>query len=188
MWDDNPRDIRQALHDMQERYNQLATRVNHLTAAEMQAQQRVQINAIKEIVTHTYSRAAAYTNLILVAGYVAFFTVWTTMKPDLNKALALSSGLLVLISVLLFVFSEIYKMYTGTLYFAKLQKELAQKPSPTLVQDIEAAEQEFNARALRVWRIVFIPTVLLGCSGGILLAVAFGYGLIAELIRICLGR
>jgi len=161
----------------------LVKQVNYLTAAEMQAQQRAQINAIKEIVTHTYSRSAAYTNVILVAGYAAFFAIWKTMKPDLNKVLILSSGLLVLASVLLFIGSEIYGVFARTLYFRKLQKKLALQPSPTFVQEVRAAEQEFEARAFQIWLVVFIPTVLLGILGGLLLAGAFGHGLIVELIK-----
>jgi hypothetical protein len=183
MLSDDARATQQAIDDVRRGYDRLAKQVNYLTAAEMQAQQRTQINAIKEIVTHTYSRSAAYTNLILVAGYAAFFTIWKTMKPDLNKVLILSSGLLVLVSALLFVVSEVYGMFARTLHFRKLQKKLAQEPSPTFVQEVQTAEQEFEAKAFRIWLVVFIPTVLLGVSGGLLLAGAFGYGLIVELIK-----
>ncbi len=183
MLSDNPREIRQVIQGIRQRQDQLLTQVNDLTTAEMQAQQRAQINAIKEIVTHSYSRSAAYTNLILVAGYAAFFTVWKAMKSDLNEILILLSGLLVLVSVLLFVFFEVYGMFVRTLHFGDLQRKLAQKPSPTFVQEIQAAEKELMAKAFRVWRIIFVPTVLLGMVGGLLLAVAFGYGLVVELIK-----
>jgi hypothetical protein len=47
------------------------------------------IEAQIKIITASYDRAVAYTNVIVVAGYAAFFGLWTLTKPYLCKTQAL---------------------------------------------------------------------------------------------------
>src|SRR5688572_20847673 len=63
-----------------------------------------------KIITASYDKAAAYTNLIVVAGYAAFFGLWTLTKPYLPRELALWAALLMLLSAATFVVFEVYKM------------------------------------------------------------------------------
>lgn len=123
-----------------------------------------------------------YANFIIVAGYAGIFALWKSMKPDLDKIVMLSSGLSVLISVLISIFSELHKMVaTGTYYrkyFAKLEGELP----PTFVDDFRKNTQSFDRRMTRSWKAYFFPTVFFGIAGVGLLLYAFADSLIREIL------
>jgi hypothetical protein len=57
------------------RHNQLVGHINRLNQEQAMAMQRKQIDILKEILTHAYDKSVAYTNIIIIAGYVGFFQV-----------------------------------------------------------------------------------------------------------------
>ncbi len=185
MFSNDPNRIHQAIASIDEAcvkgHNELAKILNQLSAYNAKVQQQAQIDTLKELITHSYSSAATYTNFIIVAGYVAFFTVWKSMKPDLGKILMLSSCLSVLISVVLFIISEIHKMLATSrfhrVFFEKIKVEL---PS-SFVDDYKKEAQAHERAMFRWWLALFVPTLLLGLLGGGLLLYAFADSLIREL-------
>jgi len=53
-----------------------------------------------------YTKAATYTNLIMIGGYAAFFTLWNFTKLYLGVVETLIAALLMIISATIFVFSK----------------------------------------------------------------------------------
>ncbi|MFU4332516.1 hypothetical protein ACM726_29895, partial [Pseudomonas aeruginosa] len=66
-----------------------------------------------------------YTNLILVAGYAGFFAFWSTLSEKVPTLLFSITGLLILISLVLFISWELIKMCWGALYMRKVDRILA---------------------------------------------------------------
>lgn len=188
MLGNNPNDIIRAISDVDRArvkgHNELAKIVNHLSTEQAKVQQQAQIDAIKEIVTHTYSSGVNYTNIIIVAGYAAFFTVWKSMKTDLSKIIMLSSCLSVSISVILFILSEIHKMISTTMFnkgfFSNIESDLP----PTFIDDYRKKAQSHERKMFRTWLIYFLPTLVFGLLGGGLLLYAFSSSLIREIISV----
>jgi len=163
--------------------NELAQAVNRVDAQQALAQQQQQMESIKEIVTHSYGRAAAYNNLIMVAGYAVFFAMWKSVKDEFSRTVILASGILVITSALLFVIAQVHAMFTRTMFFRDMFKKFAKKPSPSFVQDVQSAEQEFARKMFRSWLILFIPTLVTGLVGAVLLLGCFLQGLVCELAK-----
>jgi len=183
----NSRELLQIINNVDQArvkgHNELAKIINEISAQQAKAQQRAQIEGIKEIITHSYTSGANYTNLIIVAGYVAFFAVWKSMKADLGKILMFSSCLSVIVSVLLFIASEIYKMASTAMFHRRFFKKFKDELPPTFIDDFKKKTQENDRHMFRVWFILFVPTVIFGILGGGLLLYAFSESLIHEVIK-----
>lgn len=59
-----------------------------------QSEHEKKIEEIVKIMAALYDKAAAYTNLIIIAGYAAFFAVWGNIKGQLGKREMLYAALL----------------------------------------------------------------------------------------------
>jgi len=164
-------------------HNELAKVINEISAQQAKAQQRAQIEVIKEIITHSYISGVNYINIIIVAGYIAFFALWKSMKADLGKILMLSSCLCVLISVILFIISAINNMVSTGMFYRRFFRKFKDQLPPTFVDDYKKESQEYERRMFHAWFVLFVPTVIFGLLGGGLLVYAFSESLIHEFIK-----
>jgi len=138
------------------------------------------------IFTASYDKAVAYTNVIMVAGYAAFFGMWTLTKPFLSKRQALWAALFMCMSAATFVLFEVYKMASTSqrlvsLYLA-LSDRLKGKPVQEVLAELQKLEEEARQAALRlllVWRVCLLIAVGTGLAGLVTLGSAFVCALLA---------
>ncbi len=154
-----------------DRHNQLVGHINRLSQEQAAAIQKKQIDVLKEILTHAYDKSSAYTNIIIIAGYVAFFSLWKETKEFLPGKAVLLAALLMLTSALLFVLFEIFKMISGSIYFRNIGKDIEKIKDPKeLIEKVQKGQQRLSTLNFRIWYLVLIPTVATGLAGaGILL-------------------
>lgn len=112
-----------------------------------------------------YEKSAAYTNLIMVAGYAAYFALWSNTSALISQCLARISATLMLISVFTFVFWEVTKMIVISLNNKNMAK-IALAPNENFESMLQAFlinEQTIMARLTTAWPIILfiaIPTAL----------------------------
>jgi hypothetical protein len=147
-----------------DKHNDLVQAVNLINECEAEKKQRKQFEIAKELMTHLCNRATAYNQIIIAAGYAIFFTVWKSVRGELNRTLMLCSGALVLLSAFLFIIHTVWNMVAQTSFFKK-------------------TIQQWNINAYGRWYWFFVPTVISGLIGGLILIIAFGYGLIVSLYK-----
>lgn len=135
-----------------------------------QVEQNVAV--IKEIISHTYSKANSYSNVIIAAGYVGFFTLWSGIKKDIPDWAVLTSGALILLSLMIFIGFELYKMISCAVYMRKITNRIKLPTIETLaeIQDIEQQASLWNSR---IWVFTLIPTVISGLLAGLVLLTGF---------------
>jgi hypothetical protein len=140
-----------------------------------------------KIITASYDKAVAYTNVIVVAGYAAFFGLWTLTKPHLSKPQALWAALFMCVSAATFVFFEVYKMaFTAQSLHSKyltLSERLKGNTAQEVLAELQKLEDEGKKAALRflpVWRICLLISVVTGLVGVGILAFAFVYALLCS--------
>jgi hypothetical protein len=143
-----------------------------------------QIDALIQLNEKLMSNSTNYTNLIMVAGYAGFFAFWSTLVGKVPAWLFLSCGLLITVSLTLFVGWEIIKMFWSASHMRKTQSILAQSRRQAVVADYEKAIQKFNAEAQRVWMAFLIPSVLTGVLAAVVLIGFFANQLVCT-VRVC---
>ncbi|WP_320151118.1 hypothetical protein [uncultured Tolumonas sp.] len=162
------------------RHNDLAKHFNAMSQQHTQMLNRENIAAAKEIVSHVYSQANTYSNFIIAAGYVGFFSLWSSIKPDLPEWAILSSGCLILVSLLIFIGFELYKMISAAIQMHKVSKRL-HNPNANTLNDIQLIQQKCSLSNARIWVFTVIPTVLFGLGAGIILLYCFVVEFISQL-------
>lgn len=116
------------------------------------------------------AHSTSYANLILVAGYAGYFAFWSTLVERLPHWLYAVSGLLALSSLLLFISWEVTKMIWGTVHSNRIQTMLEKGlRRGSLVPAMETARRLHEARMIRLWIWLLVPTVALGIGAGLLL-------------------
>jgi len=156
-------------------HNNLAAAHNKLVDEGLRKEQEAvlakRLENLSKIVSVTYEKAAAYTNVILIAGYASFFAMWLSTRPALSSRIAIAAVLLMTISATAFIAFETYKMIGNALFFRRSQGFLT---DPTVLQSPEIFQQRLdeyetqNRRYalsfIRVWVVVLalaVPTAVL---------------------------
>ena len=127
------------------------------------------VEAQIKVMSASYEKAMAYTNLITVAGYASFFGLWQITKDKLSNDYAIWAALLVAISAATFVFFEVTKSYFQSRNIQKLNRIIT---SPEIANSAVALQKAFDEHNLRVnkqilywgywWHFTWIVTVVTG--------------------------
>ena len=134
-----------------------------------------------------YEKAATYTNLILVVGYAGFFGLWSLTRLYLSKPQALLAASLMLLSLAIFVFFEVYKGAITSMATQRRSKTLfdgSSKPDAQTfienIQHLEAENLKDSLRLSRVWPWTFEAAVIFGFAGIAVLLFSLVSGLVSE--------
>lgn len=142
-------------------------------------QQQQLLDAQKELLSFSFSRAMAYTNLILGAGYAGFFATWGFTRDRLSAHETLWAALLVTLSLLSFVLFEVYKSFHISTTLLGLSRAVADPANLTQrLVDWQRKAQSADIRFGRIWAATFWFTLLTGLGGGGILIYAFVRALI----------
>lgn len=136
------------------------------------------LEAQKELLAHTFSQAQAYTNIILVAGYAGFFAIWSFIRQDLSKQQIFWSGLMISISLAVFIAWETYGMFFRSRSVMGIAKAVNDPPNfERLLLTHQKNEHERIIRFGRVWIVVLVVVVGTGFSAIGMMLWAFIQGL-----------
>lgn len=145
------------------------------TAYRQKEEQDKRVEVIIKVTSALFDKSSAYFNIIIVAGYVAFFTVWKIMQHLMSKEAMLWSALLISISCLVFIMWQIIVLIIHTLN-SKMLAHAFQGPPETLMKRIEECQQRQslnNIRLMKYWIWQLLLTVLPGLAGAIIMINSF---------------
>jgi hypothetical protein len=106
---------RQYFHDLDTYYVWVRKELDHPTFLGMmfwhfEMQRGNQVAAQKDLLHTSMTTAMQYTNVVMAVGFAAMFTLWAQTKGTLTPASTLWAGILLALSVLLFIVWEISQM------------------------------------------------------------------------------
>ncbi len=138
-----------------------------------------------KIISALYDKATAYTNLIIIGGYAGFFGLWSLTKDYLSKEQVLWTALFMAISLVSFVFFEIYKMIITS---KDLISRNATISDPSLINDpqkilknleeFDRNSQKVSASFIKTWSVILFITVGSAVIGLAILFYSFIKGLL----------
>lgn len=122
----------------------------------------------KDALSHHFSQAAAYSNLIIGAGYAGFFATWSFTKDIINRDLNVAAGFFILISLILFITFEIIKTVSIEFEIAK-QKTILSRPEDyeMLMEAYKKTQAQVSLRQFWLWVVFFsliVTTALCAAS------------------------
>jgi len=150
--------------------------VQVLAAKAQEAERQQRIDVIIKVASALYDKAVAYTNVIILAGYAAFFATWNTMKANMSRAEMLLAAFCITFSLVFFVFWEVTKMIINSKSLTGLMKVLSAPPQDfdKRLAEQQKAEQRLNVRLMKYWIIILALTVGPGLIAAAVLLVSFG--------------
>jgi hypothetical protein len=134
------------------------------------------IDIMIKVASTLYDKAVAYTNVIILAGYAAFFTVWSNMKARMSHTEMLVAAFCITFSLVFFVFWEVTKMIINSKSLTGLLNVL-KAPSQEFDQrlaELQKADHKLNIRLLQFWIVFLIFTVVPGLIAAAVLLWSFG--------------
>lgn len=161
---------------MRTKMNELIEEINEIKKFQQSCERDKEVALSMQLNEKMMTHATNYTNLILVVGYAGFFGFWSTIVNKLPQAVYAISGLLALISLLLFIAWEITKMvgsYKRLNGNNELIKHIKRGDKPLLM--MEAAMNLHSMRMNKLWKWFLIPTVVTGVASALLLLGTFIY-------------
>lgn len=134
--------------------------------AEM-SQHNAQIEATRAFLDQAHGHASTYSTVIIGAGYAGFFALWNMVDKSLAPWAHALSGILIGLSLLLFVGWETTKMIWTSVEHVRLQKLLV---DGTLTWPaFQEALKTHGRRVGVVWVFFLVPTMAFGFSAGAVL-------------------
>lgn len=133
----------------------------------------VAMDGLRELVVELYAQAAAYTNLVIVAGYAGAFAVWQFVDKFISVKARMWSALLLVISLALFVGYEIQNMVVSSWKMRHITQALLRLPESRRFEAFQALLLQGQLRNAMAWFFFVVPTVATGLAAGILLICAF---------------
>ncbi len=137
---------------------------------------------IAEYQSRIMASSTAYNQLIIFAGYAAFFGVWSAVKSDISRWILLGSGAAMLISLIIFIGWTVFGMY-------QLQTDNL-KTLKTFSEGVDGFEDRYRAALAsglqdtgwinRFWKWVVIASGSIGFVAASLLS----YGTLASIFSI----
>jgi len=129
------------------------------------------VEANIKIISASYDKMIAYTNLIIIAGYASFFGLWQITKDKLGNSQSIWAALLIAISISVFVLFEVTKTFFNSRCLLKHNKIIT---NPKIASSAEALKSAFDQHNQTInrqvvswgywWTISWIITVITGIA------------------------
>jgi hypothetical protein len=150
------------------------------TEDQTRAQKEI-FEVLTKVVAGLFSSAKSYVNVIIIAGYAAFFAIWSSMRATMSPNSARAAALALLISLALFVMWETISMVLLARVNWKFASMLRCPP-----EKLQAATKQFQAsqdtqriKLIRTW-VVFVSAAFISAYIGLgIMAWQFITGLLA---------
>lgn len=166
----DPQQLNRWSQNVEKNLNELTKHVNDLRKFQLTIEYKQQLQAAHDLISKLHSQSVSYTNLILVAGYAAFFTLWSQLNDKLPPFIFNLAGLLIVASLLCFISWEVTKMIWGNLSIRRVQKELdSAPPGPNTMAKFQEALTSFDKKSGKIWVWFLFPTIAFGVGAGLLL-------------------
>lgn len=174
----DPRQLERWSRDVEKNIDKLGRHVNELKKFQMHIEYEKQVEAAQQLTERLQANSRSYTHLIVAAGYAGFFGFWSMLRKGMPPWLYAMAGLLITISLVLFIGWEVTKMIWGSVHLNRVQKDLAAKPpSPEIIAQFQNALSAFERRSNRVWIWFLVPTIAFGLGAAMCLLAHFSWRL-----------
>jgi len=135
------------------------------------------IALFQAVYTSAFEKSTAHTNIVMIAGYAGLFTLWSQTSEYHSVKTSIIVGLLTLISLIVFIGWEVFKIIFHGVQLAKIARVIQAQdlPSDELFRRVENLSFGNNMTYLLniLWITVLIITISTGFSAALLLLFSF---------------
>jgi hypothetical protein len=126
-----------------------------------------------QIITSNFERMQSYSKVIIGLGYGALLAIWSGTKQVLPERLLVTSGLLIVLSMLAYILFEVGQMIVYSWMSFRWSHSVNTKGLPMALADARKREEKVHAPLVRVWLITLVIAVLTGFGAAGILIYSF---------------
>jgi|SRR3954471_4833853 len=135
----------------------------------------------KEVLSNGYQHAKEYSNIIILGGYAGLFAIWSFTKDQLIKWQVLSVGLLILVSLLIYIVFELYGAWLRTTQINNQMKELLVAEKLNKFPEEYGKSEIIRAnKFISLWPYFFFGAVVFALFAALILVYSFVSNLICN--------
>lgn len=142
-------------------------------AAEEERELKVLLEKRVKFAGEVYGVASGYDNAIVVAGYAAFFALWSGVSKDVGTVTRSLAAAMMGLSLILYIAWHLHVMLSRNRYDTKVGELLRSDASARSIlhqwDKIDAQRQAASLRTRSLWPWIFQPAVVLGAIGALVL-------------------
>ncbi|MHC9511159.1 hypothetical protein [Kangiella sp. M94] len=132
------------------------------------------IHKQKEVITNSYEHAKQYSNIIILGGYAGLFALWNFTREYLAAWQALSTGLLILVSLVIYIAFELYSSWLRATQINNQVKELTEAERlGEFPEEYGKAEMLRANRFMVIWHYYFFGAVAFALGATLILLFSF---------------
>lgn len=136
-----------------------------------------QVEAQKQILDTSMKAARDYTNVIMVVGYAALFTLWTQTRSDVTPATSFWAAIFMCVSVMGFIAWEVFGMVVRSMVNIRMARVVAEIDEyAARIRESTQQQQEFNRRMFKPWVALISVTGACGLIAFLIMLVALMHG------------
>jgi hypothetical protein len=148
------------------RFEEHARILNRLRNLEAEVMLDKQLQVQREMTDKLQAHTMSYTNIVLGLGYAGFFAMWSVVDKYIPPWAHALSGMLMSLSLAVFIGWEVNRMIHSAVEFRALQKKL--QGSVNQITLLQQTMQKIDARTGMLWPFVLIPCIVLAAGSGLL--------------------
>ncbi len=142
------------------------------------------VDAQKDLLHTSMTSSTQYTNVIMVVGYAALFTLWTQTKGMFTTATTLWSGVFLAISILFFVGWEVTQMIMRSMFNIRIGRAVADIDLfRERMRAVNQQQQSFIRRLYPAWTVVIAIAVASALSAFTIMLSALLHGAWIDFLR-----
>lgn len=183
----NPRAFQQLQQQVQQHQKILIELEQKRQQQEQERIASAHADAQIKVLSAAFDKSIAYVNFIILGGYAGFFGLWQLTKDSISKQQSLFAALFALISLVLFISFELYKMvvsYRSMIKQSKVFHSNECRSNPQLLLDeinkLQSVQERSTPKFMFIWAITFFTAVLFAFTGAGILGYAFVCGLLKQ--------
>lgn len=135
------------------------------------------VDAQKELLDVSMRAASNYTNVIMVVGYAAIFTLWTQTKEQLTVGTSFWVAIFLCASVLAFIAWEVFGMVMRSVVNIRMARVVADVSEYTQrLREAVAKQQEFGRKMYKPWVVTVSVAAGCGLAAFLIMLVAMMHG------------
>lgn len=142
------------------------------------------VDAQKDLLHTAMTSATHYTNVIMVVGYAALFTLWTQSTENFTVATTLWSGIFLAVSVLFFVGWEVAQMVMRSLFNIRIGRAVSDIDLfRERMRAVNQWQQSFVRRFYPAWTAVIAVAVTMALAAFVMMLSALIHGAWIDFLR-----
>ena len=125
---------------------------------------------LAKVITTGYEKAHSYSRVLVGLGYAALLTVWSGTRQVMSQRRMLASALLALVSILAYIFFEIFQMVFNAWTAWRFSRNAAAKGLQFALFEHEKTALQWQPRIYMAWLVALLIALPTGLSSaGVLL-------------------